>query len=223
MNAGPNDHYKYLKGNCANSLFFAPVSSADVEEMSLSLRNKPGNINTFSTSVLKRIKRHVHHVLRHVINLSLRTGIFQDCLKLARVTPIPKGGDSTNACNNRPISVLPIFSKIFEKLVYKQLYTYFEQNNILNDHQYGFRKDKSTAQAFLNHIQITYDSIDSGNFVISVFLDFKKASDTVDHKIVLSKLDFYGIRRGSHVWLKSYLSERNQIIVIDGIPPPLLQ
>ena len=76
--------------------YFAPVSSADVEKIILSLRNKPGNINTFSTSVLKRIRRHVSHVLCHIINLSLRTGIFPDCLKLARVTPIPKGGDSTN-------------------------------------------------------------------------------------------------------------------------------
>ena len=91
MNAGPYDHYQYLKGIYVNSFFFAPVSSAGVEEIILSLRNKPGYINTFSTSVLKRIRRHVSHVLCHIINLSLLTGIFPDCLKLARVTPIPKG------------------------------------------------------------------------------------------------------------------------------------
>ena len=120
MNAGPNDHYQYLKGNYVNSLFFAPVSTAgaNVEEIILSLRNKPGNINTFSTSVLKRIRRHVSHVLCHIIDLSLRTGIFHNCLKLARVTPITKGVDSTNAGNYRPISVLPIFTNIFEKVVY---------------------------------------------------------------------------------------------------------
>ena len=101
MNAGPYDHYQYPKGNYVNSLFFAPVSSADIEEIILSLRNKTVNINTISTSVLKRIRRHVSHVLCHIINLSLRTGIFPDCLKLARVTPIPKGGDSTNAGNYR--------------------------------------------------------------------------------------------------------------------------
>ena len=84
----PIDHYQYLKVNYVNSLFFAPVSSADVEEIILSLRNKP-NINTISTSVLKRIRSHVSHVLCHIINLSLRTDIFPDCLKLARVTPIP--------------------------------------------------------------------------------------------------------------------------------------
>ena len=185
---------QYIKGNYANSLFFAPVSSADVEEIILTLRNKPGNINTFSTSVLKRIRRKVSHVLCHIFNLSSRTGIFPDCFKLARVTPIPKGGDSTNAGNYRPISVLPILSKIFEKVVYKQLYTYFEQNNILYKHQYGFRRHRSTVQAIRNRMQYMYDSIDSGNFVISVFLDFKKAFDTVDHKILLSKFDFYGIR-----------------------------
>ena len=86
-------------------------------------------------------------------------GIFPDCLKLARVTPMPKGGDSTNAGNYRPLSVLPIFSKIFENFVYKQLYTYFEQNNILYEHQYVFRKHMSTVQALLNHMQFMYDSI----------------------------------------------------------------
>ena len=107
------------------------------------------------------------------------------------MTPIPKGGDSTNAGYCRPISVLPIFSKIFEKVVYKQLYTYFEQNNILYEHQYGFRKHMSTVQVFVtqpNHMQFMYDSIDSGNLVMSVFLVFKKSFDTVDHKILLSKL-----------------------------------
>ena len=102
MDAAPYDYYQYLNGNYVNSLFFAPVSSADVEEIILSLRNKPGNINTFSTSVWKRIRL---NVLCHIINLSLRTGIFADCLKLARVTPIPKGGDSTNAGNYRLINI----------------------------------------------------------------------------------------------------------------------
>ena len=118
----PYDHNKYLKGNYANSLLFAPVSSADVEEIIFSLRNKPGNTNTFSISVLKIIRRRVSHVLCHIINLSSRFGIFPDCLKLSRVTSAPKGGESTNAGNCRPISVLPVFSIIFEQPVYKQLY-----------------------------------------------------------------------------------------------------
>ena len=88
-----------------------------------------------------------------------RTGIFPACLKIARLTPIPKGGNLTNADNYRPISVLPIFSKIFEKVVYKQLYKYFEQNNIQYEHQYGFRKHMSTVQALLNHMQFMYDII----------------------------------------------------------------
>ena len=100
----------------------------------ISHRNKTGNINTFSTSVSKRIRRHVSHVLCHIINLSLRTGIFPDCLKLARGTLIPKGVYSSNAGNYRPISVLPIFSKIFEKVVYTHILNkiiYFMSNNMV--------------------------------------------------------------------------------------------
>ena len=109
------------------------------------------------------------------------------------MTPIPKCGDSTNAGNYRPISMLPIFSKIFENVVYKQLFAYLEQNNILYDHQYGFRKHKSTVHALLNHMQFIYDSIDSGNFVIwliFIFLDSKKAFDTVDQKNIIVKIWF---------------------------------
>ena len=84
MNTGPYDHNQYLKGNYANSLFFASVSSSDVEEIILSHRNKPGNINTISTSVLKRIRRHVSHVLCHIINLSLRMGIFSRLFKISQ-------------------------------------------------------------------------------------------------------------------------------------------
>ena len=123
MHAGPYNHYQYLKGNYANSLFFATVSSVHVEEIILSLRNKPGNINTFSISVLKRIRCQVSHVLCHIIILSLCTGIFLDCLKLVKVTPIPKGSDSTNAGNYRPISYYRSLVKYLKKL-YINTYTH---------------------------------------------------------------------------------------------------
>ena len=170
MNARPYDHYQYLKGNyiCWFIIFCSCILCRS-SEIILSLRNKPGNINTISTAVLKRIRRHVSHVLCHIINLSLPPGIFPDCLKLARVTPIPKGGDSTNTGNYRPTSVLPIFSKIFEKL-YINNYTHILNKYMLYDPQCGFRKHMSTVQAILNHMQFMYDSIDSGNFDISVYI-----------------------------------------------------
>ena len=123
------------------------------------------------------------------------------------MTNIPKGGDSTNAGNYRPISVLPIYCKIFEKVVYKKLYKYFEQNNILYEHQYGFRKHKSTVQALLNHVQFMYDSIDSGNFVISVFLDFKKRSIKLITKFyyqnyIFTELEEFHMNDLNHILVK---------------------
>ena len=116
--------------------------------------------------------------------------------------------------------VLPVFYKIFEKVVCKQLYTYLE-NNIPYEHKYGFRKRKSTVQALLNYMQFMYDSIDSGNFVIFVFIDFKKAFDTVDHTILLSKLDFYGIRGVSHEWLTTYKGKtaKSSMASVENQPP----
>ena len=104
------------------------------------------------------------------------------------MTPIPKAGDKCNLSNYRPISVLPVFSKVFEKVEYTQLYDYLENNSILHKQQYGFRAKKSTTQAIFHFFQYLYKHIDSGNIVFSLFLDCRKAFDCVNHEILLSNL-----------------------------------
>lgn len=217
LNSDFNYHKNYLKGNYLHSFFFTPITSVDISELILSLKNKSSDLSVFPVKVLKRIKDHVAPILSEIINKSLLIGKFPDSLKIARVVPIHKAGDKTDPNNYRPISVLPLFSKIFEKVVYKQLYTYLERKQILCSEQYGFRSKKSTVQALLNQLQYLYDNIDSGNFVISVFLDFKKAFDSVDHAILLSKLNFYGIRGNTYNWFASYLRNRKQYTSIAGI------
>ena len=119
------------------------------------------------------------------INLSMSTGQFPDRLKVARIVPLPKAKNHTNVGNYRPISVLNIFSKIFEKHAYRQLYFYFDSKGILNDSQYGFRRGRSTSQAILRHTNSIYKALDGDCVFFSMYLDFSKAFDSVDHSILL--------------------------------------
>ena len=135
---------------------------------------------------------------------------FPKGLKVAWVTPIYKSVNRTQISNYRPISILPNFSKIFEKLIYKQLYRYIDKHNIVYKHQYGFRNKKSTTHAILNLLNYLYRHLESNHNVISVYLDFKKAFDCVDHDILLQKLHHYGIRGIANDFFKSYLSDRYQ-------------
>ena len=111
-----------------------------------------------------------------------------DILKLSRVTPVHKSGDSSVPENYRPISTLSSFTQIFEKLVYKQMMSYIEKQKILNDCQFGFRKGHSTEQAIIEITDNLKCAIDNNLYSCGVFLDFAKAFDTVDHSIQLMKL-----------------------------------
>ena len=104
------------------------------------MQNKSAPINTYSARIIKAVKHIISPVLSHIINKSLQQGHFPSCLKLARVIPLHKGGRKDDTNNYRPISILPIFSKIFERVVYNQLYGFLEKYNILSPDQYGFRK-----------------------------------------------------------------------------------
>ena len=112
-------------------------------------------------------------------------------MKTARVIPLYKSGNVDDVNNYRPVSILPILSKIFERIVYNRVYSFLEKYNLLNHSQYGFRKGKSTIQAVLDQLEFVYKNIDSGNVVISFFIDFSKAFDCIDHDISSKTLDYY--------------------------------
>ena len=118
-------------------------------------------------------------------------------------------------CNYRPISLLPIFCKIFEKVLHFQLTNYLEAKSIISNVQYGFRTGKSTLQAITNQLNYIYKNLNDNNNVFSLFLDFKKAFDCVDHDILLSKLQYYGIRGLALDLICSYLSNREQSVILD--------
>ena len=163
-------------------------------------------------TVPKATAKYLSHILSLVINHSLDSGIFPNALKVAKIIPILKSGNSLDPSNYRPISLLNYFYKIFEKVIHNRLLTFFEKFNIIYEGQYGFRKFHSTEAALVNYIDKVSEAFDSNKYAMSIFLDLTKAFDTVDHLILLSKLSHYGIRGTALDLLKSYLTNRVQYV-----------
>ena len=152
--------------------------------------------------------------LSHIINCSLSHGTFPDQLKMARVIPIYKKGSPCDVCNYRPISILPILSKIVESIINKQLLNYLEKNDILLHSQYGFRKKHSTKLALSDLVSYIAENLDKGCITFGIFIDLRKAFDTLNHSILIQKLNHYGIRGLPLQWFKSYLSSRQQTVSV---------
>ena len=195
---------------------FMPITETEIESIIMSFKSKKCDISTYPVECLKIIKHIISPILAKIVNNSLLSGIFPHIFKTGRVVPIFKSGDRSECGNYRPISVLPILSKIFEKVVFNQLYQYFDSFNLLTSCQFGFRKKLSTSDAIVNNLQFIYDNLDSGHIVISIFLDFSKAFDCVDHQILLDKLSVYGVRGVELDWFQSYLRNRSQYVSLDG-------
>ena len=141
-------------------------------------------------------------------------GIFPDALKIAKVVPIYKNGDVKCVSNYRPISVLPTLSKITEKIVYNRLNKYLTDNSILHANLFGFREKLSTSMALLELVDKLSEAADKKLVSIGVFIDLAKAFDTVDHTILLRKLEHYGVRGVPLSWFRSYLTNRRQYVMI---------
>ena len=144
------------------------------------------------------------------------TGVFPSVLKTAKVVPVFKKDSKLDYRNYRPISLLSNIEKILEKLMYKRLYAFLNNNNIIYNLQFGFRQQYSTSHALINITENIRKALDDGNVRCGVFVDLQKAFDTVDHQILLAKLNHYGIRGVSNDWFKSYLSNRSQYESING-------
>ena len=154
--------------------------------------------------------------LTHVINLSLLLGVVPDDLKSARVVPLYKKNDKTEVGNYRPVSVLSIISKIFERIVYNQVESYLNDKNLLYDFQSGFRSKFSTDTCLIHLSDYIRFQHDKGNLVGMALLDLQKAFDTVDHSILIMKLQCIGLGNDVICWFKSYLSCRQQLVDISG-------
>ena len=149
--------------------------------------------------------------------MSFSKGQCPSFLKISSIIPIYKNDSKLKVSNYRPISLLSNVNKILEKLMFQRLYSFLENNKSIYDLQFGFRRKHSTNHALLSMTQQIQENIDKGNIAIGVFVDFQKAFDTVNHKILLRKLEHYGIRGVANDWLSSYLSNRQQYVSIGDI------
>ena len=196
--------FDLIDSNCISKIIndFKPKTSA-------------GHDN-FTMVLLKGLNHVVSKPISLIINQSLTTGIFPTKLKLAKVIPVFKKGDESTFENYRPISLLPAFSKVFERVVYDQLYEYFVSKSLFYKSQHGFKKQHSTETAALEFIDRIVKFLDNGKLPVAVYLDLSKAFDTLDHNILLHKLNHYGVTGNSLNWFKDYLTDRKQYVHFDG-------
>ena len=159
--------------------------------------------------------------LCNIFNLSFEQGVFPSSLKLSKVVPIHKKGDKSILSNYRPISILSVFSKLFEKLVHKRLISYLCHKRIIYNKQFGFRPGYSTYMALLDFCDKIANALENKEFVIGIFLDLSKAFDCLSHDILLEKLEYYGIRGITLEWFKSYLQNRKQFVQANGHSSPI--
>ena len=178
----------------------------------LKLNKSPG-YDEVSFNVIKKCFGSLHKPLLHIFNVSLQNGTFPDELKIARVTPLFKNGSDSDLGNYRPISVLPCFSKILEKIMYNRLYKHLSDNNVLYKKQFGFQEKHSTEHAILHLVDQINCSFEKNLFTLGIFIDLSKAFDTVDHKILITKLENYGVKGTNLQWIKSYIEAIFQLLI----------
>lgn len=194
---------------------FHPTSSEAVQKIidSLTTRKATG-IDNITVRTLKENKSILAPMITSLINFSIERSIFPDSLKVARVIPLHKKGDPTTPANYRPISILNSLSKIFEKVLAAQITNFFESNSLFSTFQYGFRQGRSTTQAIGALLERIYSNFNENQITQGIFLDFSKAFDTIDHKIIIAKLKYYKFTQDACDLMTNYLSNRRQCVKI---------
>ena len=195
--------------------------STNIDEVSKLLRginvSKPSGVENISARFLKDALEAIPEIVTELINKSFRTSTMPKAWKVGKITPLLKGGVKSSVNNLRPVSVLPAPSKLIEKIVHKRIVTHLEENAILTENQGGFRAQRSTVETIGDLTDFILRERNEGKITVAIFVDLCKAFDTVNHNILLKKMDLYGIRGKNLQWINGYLSDRKQCVVANNI------
>ena len=224
VNIGPNlarncnQPWRFDGKSCATNLENIITNIDEIVKLCKEINiNKASCIEHLSSEIIRDAFLAVPEKIVDLFNLSFGLAEIPPDWKIAKVTPLPKAGNSNNVGNLRPVSLLPLTSKLIEKIVHNRIYKHCEDNNILDERQGGFRPNHSTCKTtsyFLNDI---YKAMNDNNILIATYIDAMKAFDTVDHALLLQKAEHYGIKGLNLEWLRNYLSERYQCTIANNI------
>ena len=199
---------QYIGPKNKNSIFLEDCSHVEILKIISELDNNKAS--DLPIRVIKKAAHTIAPVLAQYFNLFMESGVFPDVLKVGKITPIFKKGNPEELGNYRPVSTLPIFGKIFEKVIYTRIYNFAQSQNIIDPNQFGFRHSHSTSHAINHSVKIIEDHLSAQKHVLGIFIDLSKAFDTIDHNTLITKLNCYGIRGNAQNLISSYLSRRTQ-------------
>ena len=212
------DYTQYLSTPITETrLQFKCITDNDTQKAIDKLENKSSSGHDgISNKLLKLLKMEQSKSLTLIINQMITTDIFPDSFKISKITPLFKKGDASLLSNYRPISLLPTISKIFKRILYNQLYEYFNGNNLLAEQQYGFRTNHSTEYAAVKLVDTISKEMESGSTPTALYIDLSKAFDTLSFDILLYKLNYYVVKGNAFKLLKNYLTNRKQYVVFNS-------
>lgn len=200
------------------SFFMKPTVPQDIYNIIRNLRNTNSTgYDNICTKVIKYVADVISPILSDINNMCIEEGSFPEQLKITVIKPMYKKGNKQFMESYRPVALLPVFSKVFEKVIYENLYDYFETNKYFCKEQKGFRKNSSINIAIYEFLEKIHTRMDNGLPVFAMYMDMTRAFDYVDHDILLDKLYSYGVRGNIHNMIKSYLKGRTQLTKINRI------
>ncbi|XP_045460873.1 uncharacterized protein LOC123671201 [Harmonia axyridis] len=206
-----------LSSSC-QSMFLEPTTASEVSNIVCNLKNKKsGDVYGLNSELFKQIYPILSDALCEVLNMCMEQGIFPQELKIARVVPVHKKDDVDEEGNYRPVSILPIISKVFEEILRKRLLSFLDEHSCISDSQHGFRSKRSTTSAIVELIAGVTEALDHHLHPEILALDLSKAFDCVDREILLEKMEYYGVRGIALKFIRSYLTDRKQVVTWKGM------